>query len=239
VRGCTGRLKINTVISENLRRRRGIGLALLLLATTLLVVRHQQRHAHVVAVEAASGQFDYYLLSLSWSPSYCLIHREDKAQCGAKGFGFVLHGLWPQFTNGGYPENCAVDATLSPAARKSGESLYPSPKLVAHEWQRHGTCSGMNALEYFRTADRALAAVQVPVSLQAPRAQLSLSAAEIRAAFHAANPRLPDDGMVVSCRGAELSEVRICLSRRLEPISCGRGVRSSCPAAVLQVPAVR
>jgi ribonuclease T2 len=232
-------LKINTMVNENLRLRRGIGLGLLCLAAALVVVRHQHRHVHVTAADAVAGQFDYYLLALSWSPTYCLTHREDQAQCGSKGFGFVLHGLWPQFTNGGYPENCAVDASLSPAARKSGESLYPSPKLVAHEWQRHGTCSGMNALEYFRTADRALAAVQVPGLLQAPRAQLSLSAAEIRAAFHAANPRLPADGMVVSCRGAELAEVRVCLSSRLELISCGHGVRSSCPAAALQVPAVR
>jgi len=219
--------------------RRRISLALLCLAATLVVACHQPRHVNVSGAEPAAVRFDYYLLSLSWSPSYCLIHREDQAQCGAKGFGFVLHGLWPQFTNGGYPEYCATDAPLSAAARRVGESLFPGPKLVAHEWQRHGSCSGMNALDYFRTADRATAAVQVPALLQAPREPLVLSASEIRAAFHAANPRLPADGMVFTCRGAELSEVRVCLSRRLELISCGRGVRSSCPAVALRVPAVR
>ncbi len=222
-----------------LRGRHAVGLALLCLAVLLVVAHQQHRRVDLSGVATTAGRFDYYLLALSWSPSYCLIHREDEAQCGSKGFGFVLHGLWPQFTNGGYPENCAADAALSPAARKSGELLYPSPKLVAHEWQRHGTCTGMNALEYFRTADRALAAVQVPALLQAPRTPLSLSAAEIRGAFHAANPGLPVDGMVVSCRGAELSEVRVCLSRGLELITCGRGVRSSCPAVALQVSAVR
>ena len=227
------------MVNENLRGRRGIGFALLCLAATLVVARHQHRHVNVSGAVATAGQFDYYLLSLSWSPTYCLSHREDQAQCGSKGFGFVLHGLWPQFMNGGYPENCATEATLSAAARKVGESLFPSPKLVAHEWQRHGTCSGMNALDYFRMADRALAAVQVPALLQAPRAPVSLSAGEINAAFHAANSRLPDDGMVVACRGAELSEVRVCLSRRLELISCGRSVRNSCPAVALQVPAAR
>jgi ribonuclease T2 len=227
------------MINRNLRGRPAIGLALLCLAVTLVVVRHQHRHVNGAAAEAVAGQFDYYLLSLSWSPTYCLTHREDQAQCGAKGFGFVLHGLWPQFTNGGYPENCAADAPLSAAARKVGESLFPNPKLVMHEWQHHGTCSGMNALDYFRTADRALAVVQVPILLQAPRAPVSLSAGEIATAFHAANSRLPVDGMVLACRGAELAEVRVCLSRRLELISCGRGVRNSCPAVALQIPATR
>jgi ribonuclease T2 len=220
-------------------RLRWPALALLCLAAVLVVVRHQHRRVSVPGAEPVAGQFDYYLLSLSWSPSYCLIHREDLAQCGSKGLGFVLHGLWPQFTNGGYPEHCAVDAPLSAAARKVGESLFPSPKQVPHEWQRHGTCSGMNALDYFQTADRALAVVQVPAILQAPRAPLSLSAGEIAAAFHFANARLPADGMVVTCRGAELSEVRVCLSRRLELISCGRGVRNSCPEVALQIPASR
>ena len=220
-------------------RRHAMGLALLCLSATLVVARHQHGHVNVAAAEALAGQFDYYLLSLSWSPTYCLSHREDQAQCGAKGFGFVLHGLWPQFSNGGYPENCAAGAPLSAAARKVGESLFPSPGLLAHEWQRHGTCSGINALDYFHTADRALAAVQVPILLQAPRAPLALSAGEIKAAFHAANSRLPADGLVITCRGAELSEVRVCLSRRLELISCGRGVRNSCPAMVLQIPATR
>jgi ribonuclease I len=43
---------------------------------------------------AAAAQYDYFLLSLSWSPSYCLTHGDDRAQC-SKGYGFVLHGLWP------------------------------------------------------------------------------------------------------------------------------------------------
>jgi len=227
------------MVNENLRGRRGFGRALLCLTATLVVACHQPRHLNLSGAEAVAGQFDYYLLSLSWSPTYCLTHREDQAQCGSQGLGFVLHGLWPQFNGGGYPENCATDAPLSAAARRVGESLLPSPKLVMHEWQRHGSCSGLNALDYFRTADRALAAVQVPTLLQAPRVPVSLSADEINAAFHAANSRLPVDGMAIICRGAELSEVRVCLSRILELISCGRGVRSSCPAVALQVPAAR
>jgi ribonuclease T2 len=213
--------------------RRGFAVLLLIcLGSTPALARHHH-HGTQASSPAVAGQFDYYLLSLSWSPSYCLTHPEDQAQCGGRGYGFVLHGLWPQYLRGGYPENCAAGAELTAEARRTGESLYPSPKLVAHEWQRHGTCSGMDAAGYFRTADRALAAVQVP------RTALSMSAARVQDAFHAANPHMPADGMIVACRGAELSEVRVCLSRALELTSCGRGVRDSCPAVALRVPASR
>jgi len=199
------------------------------------------RHHHRAQndADAVSGQFDYYLLSLSWSPSYCLTHREDHAQCGGKGYGFVVHGLWPQYNAGGYPQNCASPNTLTDAARRVGNSVYPSPKLVEHEWQRHGTCSGVDAITYFRTADRASAAVQVPPFLQAPPTEQSLSAVQIVAAFHDVNARMPANGMIVACSRGELSEVRVCLDRNLEPTSCGRGVRTSCPATVVSIPAAR
>jgi ribonuclease T2 len=199
--------------------------------------RHHQRAD--TAGDAVSGQFDYYLLSLSWSPSYCLTHENDLAQCGSKGYGFVLHGLWPQYQNGSYPQDCRTDSQLTEEARRIGESLYPSPKLVNHEWIRHGSCSGLDAVNYFRTADRAAAAVRVPAALQTPRKPLTLTAAQVNSAFHAANSRMPADGMVVTCHGPELAEIHICLSRSLEQVSCGRGVRSSCSADPLQIPASR
>lgn len=187
---------------------------------------------------AAATPFDYFLLSLSWSPSYCLTHSDDRAQC-SKGYGFVLHGLWPQNTSGGYPENCATDATLSSAAQARGAGLFPSTRLLQHEWQRHGTCSGLDALAYFDTADRALAVVKIPAAFDAPRANQSMDARDIIAAFRAANADIPDNGIVVACNRAELSEVRVCLSKSLQPIECGRGVRNSCPYVGLRIPAAR
>ncbi len=175
-----------------------------------------------------AGQFDYYLMSLSWSPTYCLTHADDTAQCSGKGFGFVLHGLWPQFDSGGYPEQCAGGESLTTAAESLGRTIYPSPKLVDHEWQEHGTCSGMDAAAYFRTADRALASVVIPPALEAPAADLQMSAAQIVTAFHSANPALPEDAVRVECSRGHLSEVRICLSRDLQPRACGRGVRTNC-----------
>ena len=209
------------------------------LAAPPALARHSHRHADAARSASVAGQFDYYLLALSWSPTYCLTHSDDQAQCGSRGYGFVLHGLWPQYTDGGYPEYCGAEAPLSAAARRVGESLYPSPKLVSHEWDRHGRCSGLDALGYFHTADRALAVVQVPSALQTPRQSLALSAAQIRAAFRSANPRLAADGIAIVCARKELSEVRVCLDPALQWRSCGRGERDSCPAGALQIPASR
>jgi ribonuclease T2 len=202
---------------------------LCLLCPPVLARQHQAAEAD----RGVPGQFDYYLLALSWSPAYCLTHSEDRNQCGSKGLGFVLHGLWPQYDSGGYPENCSA-LQLSPPASALGLTVYVSPGLMQHEWQSHGTCSGLEAVQYFRTADRALAAVQVPAMFEAPRTSQSLSGAQIAAAFHAANPGLPAGSLVVLCSRGQLSEVRVCLTRELALRACGRAVHSNCPdAAVL------
>jgi ribonuclease T2 len=197
------------------------------------------RHHHPQPATGTPGQFDYYVLALSWSPSYCLTHQQDRAQCGGKGYGFVLHGLWPQFNDGSWPEFCAPELTLPPDAMRIAVTVYPSPKLIEHEWRRHGTCSGLDAATYFRTADKALASVRVPSDFEAPPADQSLTSAQILSAFHKTNPAIPSDGLTVACSRGELSELRVCLTRDLAPRSCGKGVRSTCPAAPVEVPATR
>src|SRR6188768_4245397 len=58
------------------------------------------------------GKFDFYVLALSWSPSYCEQAGDRKSaqqQCGARPFSFVVHGLWPQYERG-FPEFCQQPA---------------------------------------------------------------------------------------------------------------------------------
>ena len=196
------------------------------------------RHHHAKPATGEPGQFDYYVLTLSWSPTYCLTHPQDRTQCSGKGYGFVLHGLWPQFDAGNWPEFCSTEP-LPPAAEQLGSTLFPSRNLMEHEWQRHGTCSGLDAVAYFRTADKALASVHVPTDFEAPAHGLSLTGAQIAAAFRKANPAIPADGLTVACGRGELSEVRVCLTRDLAPRSCGKGALSTCPASPVDVPATR
>src|ERR1700676_4796019 len=59
----------------------------------------------------APGEFDFYVLSLSWSPSFCEEASErgnegrSQVQCGGRPFSFVVHGLWPQYEHG-FPDYC-------------------------------------------------------------------------------------------------------------------------------------
>ena len=200
----------------------------------------QARHHHARTERSGeSGQFDYFVLSLSWAPTYCLTHGGDGDECRGKGYGFVLHGLWPQYESGAYPERCATSSGLSEAALARGRTLYPSERLMQHEWREHGTCSGLDARAYFETADRATAAIRIPAQLEAPRAQQQLTAGEIMGLFRSVNPPLPPEAMALCCSRAELAEVRVCLRRDLSPRACGRGVHSSCPRIPLAIPASR
>jgi len=211
-----------------------------LLLMTCVVAAAQARHHHSPARNANdAGQFDYYVLSLSWAPTYCLTHLDNDDECSGKGYGFVLHGLWPQYEVGGYPENCPSQFELSAAARDKGRTIYPSERLMQHEWHEHGTCSGLQALAYFEAADRAMAVMKIPAALEAPRDERSLTADQIENLFKSANPEMPRGAMTVACSRDSFSEVRVCLTRDLLIRTCGRSVRSSCPRVPLQIPASR
>lgn len=214
-----------------------IVLAALLATVSTLAEARRPQEREPSAGAARAGVFDYYLLTLSWSPTYCLTHQGDRQQCGGtKGLGLVLHGLWPQYASGGWPENCATSERLSPEAKKFGRTLFPNEKLIHHEWDRHGTCSGFSALEYFRKADLARTGIKVPPAFEAPARTQAMSADEIAGAFAALNPGLR---LVVRCSGPELNELQFCLDRNLKATSCGKGVRSNCRPGPIRVPAVR
>ena len=157
----------------------------------------------------------------------------------ARATASVLHGLWPQYDDGGYPEYCAADRRLSRDAEAAGRLVFISPVLMRHEWEAHGTCAGLEARRYFQTADRALAAVRIPAAFKAPRRQRNLTAAQLIEQFRSANPTLPAGSLVVACSRGELAEVRLCLTRDLQPRTCGRGVRTRCPARGFVIPARR
>src|SRR6185312_10750300 len=136
-------------------------------------------------------------------------------------------------------ENCRTEFELSADAAAKGRTIYPSERLMRHEWQEHGTCSGLDALEYFNTADRATAVIKIPPAMEAPRSDQTLTAERIGILFQGANPQLLQGTMTVACNRAELSEIRVCLTRDLRPRSCGRAVHSNCPRAPLDIPASR
>ena len=207
------------------------------LCTTLLAGSSALAASH----GAAAAHFDYYLMSLSWSPSYCLTHENDAEECGSHGFGFVLHGLWPQYRNGSWPQHCHTSTAPDRATIERTLAFMPSRHLIEHEWQTHGACSGLDPGGYFELADRAFGAVTIPEALRNPRSPPPLSADGVARAFAASNPGLQRSMFAVVCHdGSELAEVRICLNRdTLSPQACGGNVHSTCRYGTLKIPAVR
>lgn len=183
--------------------------------------------------------FDFYVLSLSWSPSYCAAEGEDanSQQCGeGKPYGFVVHGLWPQFERG-YPENCRTSQPLD-MPRERVASLFdimPSAGLIRHQWRKHGSCAGLNQHDYFEVLRAAWERVAVPVEYRQVSAVLEIDPDDVEEAFLSANPGLPEDGIAVSCDRRYLREVRLCLTKSLEFRSCEEVDRRECrlPAALL------
>src|SRR5205809_4576238 len=170
------------------------------------------------------GQFDFYVLSLSWSPSYCDAAGErgtpPQQQCGARPYAFVVHGLWPQYENG-FPEFCQQPAPrLDRNIVSSMLELMPSPRLIFNEWDKHGTCSGLSPNAYFETIRKARAVVKIPEAYIALNAPLTVTPDEVEEAFVKANPGLPRDGIAVTCDSRRLGEVRICLGKDLRLRAC-------------------
>lgn len=185
------------------------------------------------------GDFDYWLIALSWSPTYCEFNPDNRDQCGSRGFGFVLHGLWPQNDRGGGPQNCSSRQRVAERTIDRSMGFMPGRGLIIHEWRSHGSCTTLGPEDYFGLADRAFASVQIPPSLRAPKSPPQLSARDITRQFRDANPALPSAAIQVMCTGARLSEVRICADADLAPRTCGKLSRSRCPAGLLRIPSVR
>lgn len=120
-----------------------------------------------------------------------------------------------------------------------GAALFPTRALLKHEWATHGTCSGLEPLEYLERTDVALGAVAIPQQLQPFNTPPSLPASEIEALFRASNPRMGNHGMAVICKGKVLSEVRVCLTKDLAFAGCPRSVKSQCRGGGIRIPAQR
>lgn len=182
------------------------------------------------------GRFDYYLLSLSWSPQYCAeSHRGDEAQC-SRPYGFVVHGLWPQ-NERGYPRDCPSHGRVDDTTVDHMLPLMPSRGLVIHEWRSHGACSGMDARGYFATVERAFNGVRIPEAYRAPQDYRTVSVEQLRRDFVTANPGMPESAVTLQCSGHYLKEVRVCLDRGLAPRACGVDVETRCGATTTLRPA--
>ncbi len=193
----------------------------------------------------AAGQFDFYVLSLSWSPSFCAAAAERRGaraggpQCGARPYSFVVHGLWPQYDKG-FPQYCQIPPPrLDYGIVSSMLDLMPAPHLIFNEWDKHGTCSGLAPRAYFETVRKARAMVKIPPAYVALQQPLSVTPAAVEDAFIKANPDLAANDMAIGCDKTRLTEVRICLGKDLHFRQCPEVARRSCRRDQLIMPPLR
>ena len=200
--------------------------------------------------EHQPGVFDYYLLSLSWSPTYCADTGEQRRdpQCSPRSgrpFAFVLHGLWPQYERG-WPRDCrSADRGFVPAPVADRMlDIMPSKRLVFHEYRTHGTCSGLGVDGYFDLARQLHEKIKIPRRFVGPiDERMTIAPGELVSEFIAANPQLEPDMIAVSCGGPgnRLREVRICFDKGGAFRACGRNEDQArlCSADRMYVPPVR
>lgn len=189
-----------------------------------------------------AGDFDYYVMALSWNASWC--EREGDArgadQCDPKhDHGFTLHGLWPQ-SEQGWPSYCRT-SKRDPSRRMSGEmtDIMGSSGLAWYQWKKHGRCSGLSGEDYYRLSRHAYNSVNRPAILRKLPRDMDLPPSVIEDAFLEANDGLNADGVTVACRGGYIAEVRICLTRDLKPRDCSYEVRRDCSAKSASMPMMR
>lgn len=190
------------------------------------------------------GEFDFYVLALSWSPSFCEATGERTArsmQCaGERPFAFVVHGLWPQFTRG-FPEYCQVPAPeLERRTVNSMLDIMPAPGLVRQQWAKHGTCSDARSPgAYFERVRQARAKVRIPTEFENITEHRTVSPDEVEDAFVRANPGLTREMIAVQCDDRRLREVRICIGRDMNFTACQEIDRRACRRDRLVMPPTR
>ncbi len=190
-----------------------------------------------------AGVFDFYVLSLSWSPTFCETQRggRNAQQCGtSRDFGFIVHGLWPQYERG-YPEFCTAGEP-GRVPNELGEPLFdimPSMGLIGHQWRKHGACSGLSQHDYLKAIRTAYELVKMPDGLADPAVAQTLSAQSIEEAFIKANPGMQQQGVAVTCERDKLEEVRICMTKDFGFRACPEVDRRSCSLSRVNVPPAR
>ncbi len=193
------------------------------------------------------GDFDYYALVLSWSPSFCLSaggsHASDPQCSSSRPYAFVVHGLWPQYDKG-WPSNCGSGREPRVPQQIVSDVIdtIPTEKLMNHEWQTHGTCSGLAMRGYFDLARKLYKTLTIPAKYSNLTSPLDVTVPELRRDLLAANPQLRPDEIAIDCEGnGRLREIHICYSKDGAPARCGRNEVQGkmCRSDLVTLPPVR
>jgi ribonuclease T2 len=211
-------------------------LAVFITLSSAAFTKHKKNQSSSETSSASSGDFDYYLLTLSWAPEFCATNTKGASttECDPKQhMGLVVHGLWPQYNNGKWPQDCASTPPVASATVNHMLPIMPGKQLIQHEWSKHGTCSGLSAKDYFAAIEKLYAGLNVPQDFKKPANTSRTSPKDIERRFASANSA-PKEAFRVSCPQNEFSAVEICLSKDLKYQSCPTTLKE-CKASNIQV----
>ena len=184
-----------------------------------------------VYADGVAGEFDYYVMALSWSPNWCALEGDARQspQCNpSEDFGWTLHGLWPQYEKG-WPAYCKTTHS-NPSRRQTNimTDIMGSSGLAWHQWNKHGVCTGLSSSDYYELSRQTFENLNIPQVFRGLKTPVTLPASLVEEAFLEENPELDPNGITFTCRSGFIQEVRICLNRDMEYRRCGKDVIRDC-----------
>ena len=160
---------------------------------------------------AKPGNFDFYLFTLSWSPQFCATTRRETSG---------VRDAWREFRRpwalAGVQERLLAGELFERARSRESKCRgrhHADASLVDHEWQKHGTCSGLGVDGYFDLMRSIRKSIIDSGSLLHLKETQMMAAAEIKAEFVAANPRISTEDMVIGCANNTLVQVQFCVAK--------------------------
>ena len=195
--------------------------------------------------DAAPGQYDFFLLEQQWAITEC----QDVFKCPSKPTGayMTLHGLWPERTDGSYPQSCggSFDPSkiqkLLPALNTYWPSLNgPSDTFWQHEYEKHGTCCTdvfPDELSYFNGTLALPAQYNITSALAAHGIYPSNTKSFQLTAFNAALKAEYGQSAVLTCDSQHRIETAVqCISKSGAIMACPASVKGACSGGLAYLP---
>jgi len=169
------------------------------------------------------GTEGFYLYSMSYIPEFC---RHSKfVNCSREYYEkfkgqLTIHGLWPSKFDGSSPELCTneefdtnlLSSLIEDLGRKWPNTKAPessSPDHYSfwkHEWDTHGTCSGLSLHDYFGSA--------LKILLPTPSIIENAYGSSLRRNDLIRDYKGFDGNAVIICHSGYLSQVDVCFEMR-------------------------
>ena len=117
--------------------------------------------------------------------------------------------------------------------------IMGAPGVAWHQWKKHGTCTGLDAAQYYGLMRLAYGKIKRPAILRDLGKDVRLPTTVVEDAFLEANPGLKREEITITCRAGRIQEARICLDTKLSPRRCGDDVIRDCRMKDALLEAVR